>query len=294
MHGGENVKQADPIRKSQELNPMNTLWLQLRGAADSIDSHEMARLILQILAAAAESEEIFHPLRERIQQDEARFLVAADRFDTPLMSDIIGSHCRAMFRIRHYGWPTGECDELIAAMKRTSEDMDISAMVDAFEQLLRLCQSESRTSIREAILLSIDRAREQAAAAVGGGRWEEAGAAFADMLCSLAEARPDFEELPSLIAEAKASGAFEQCADHGVALAKGVYSILRSLVDRYASELDSRSFDGMMSALTRERTDVPPGEMLLFLSDAVGRAMAFRKGIQGLPPPERRTRFGRS
>jgi hypothetical protein len=273
---------------------MNMLWLQLRSAAGGLDEVEMARLILQILNAAAESEEVFRPLLARIQRDEARCLAAAHSFDTPLMAKIIGGHCRAMFKLRHEGWPTGECDELIAAMKRASEALDTSALVDAFERLLQLCQSESRASIRQARLREIDRAREQAVVALGGARWEEVGRAFADMLGSLSEVRPDFEELPSLIAEAKASGVFEQRADGGVALAENVFSILRALVNRYANKLDRESFERMMSALMRDRAVIPPDELLLLMSDVVGRAVAFREGDQKLPLPARRPQFRRN
>jgi hypothetical protein len=273
---------------------MNMLWLQLRTAVDGLDSVEMARLIVQILDAAADRQERFRPLRERIRQDEARLLAAANRMDTPLMSEIIGRHCRAMFAICHDGWPTGECDELIAAMKRAADVMDSMAMVDTFECLLQLCQSESRTSLRQARLRDIDRAREQLAAAVAIANWEEAGSAFGDMLCALAEARPDFEELPSLIAEAMASGVFDRCADHGAGLAGTGCSILRALVDRHANALDRDSFDRMMSSLKRDRAEVPHGEMLLFLSDAVGRAVAFRNGNQGPPRLAPRPRFDRN
>jgi hypothetical protein len=131
---------------------MNMLWLQLRSAASGIDDSEVARLILQILNAAAESEEMFRPLLAPIQRDEARFLAAAERLDTPQMAKIIGDHCRAMFKIRHDGWPTGECDELIAAMIRASQALDDLAMVDTFERLLQLCQSAPRTTIRQARL----------------------------------------------------------------------------------------------------------------------------------------------
>jgi len=267
------------------------LWLQLRDAAAAVDEVEMTRLILQILNEAAETEEGFRPLREQIRQDEARLVAAAERMDATLMTDIIGGHCRAMFKIRHGGWPIAECDELIGAMKMAYDAIDTILMVDVFERLLRLCQSESRTSIRQARLREMDRGREQVAVAVGGGRWEEAGLAFTDMLSSLADLRPDYEELPSLIAEAKASGVLEGCADSGVALAEKVYSIVRALVDRYANKLDRSSFDAMMSALIRGRAKIPPGDLLLFLSDTVGRAVTFREGSQRLPLPAHRPQF---
>lgn len=270
---------------------MNMLWLQLRSAATGIDDTEMARLILQILTAAAESEETFRPLLERIKRDEARLLAAAKGLDTPEMAEIIGSHCRAMFKIRHDGWPAGECDELVLAMKRAAEVMDDLAMVDAFERLLQLCQSESRTSIRQARLREIDRLREQVAAAVPRAKWAEAGSAFANLLHALAEVRPDFEELPSLLVEAEASGVFERCADGGVPLAEKVYLILRTLVNRYANTLDRSSFDAMIAALQRGRTDIPPDELLLFMSDAVGRAVTFRKETQKLPVPAKLSQF---
>src|SRR5258708_1107097 len=133
---------------------MITLWLQLRSAAEALESTEMARVILQLLDAAAD-DEMFRALREHMHQDEARFLAAADGFDLVRMSAFISWHCRALFGIRNEGWPLGECDEVIAALKRASESMDTPLMVDTFERLLQLCQSEARLSIRKASLQDI-------------------------------------------------------------------------------------------------------------------------------------------
>jgi len=145
---------------------MNMLWLQLRASAAGAEYADEGRLILQILTSAAESEAMFRPLLEPIRRDEGTLSAAWVRLDTPRIAKIIGGHCRAMFKIRHDGWPMGECEELIAAMIRSSEAMDDLAMVDTFERLLRLCQSEPRTSIRQARLREIERAREQSADAI--------------------------------------------------------------------------------------------------------------------------------
>jgi len=106
--------------------------------------------------------------------------------------------------------------------------------------------------------------------------------------------RPDFEELPGLVADSKNRGIFKKSGDHGVALAENVYAIVRSLVTGYANKLDRGSFDAMMSALMRDRAEIPPAELLLFLSDAVGRAVTFRKGSPKPPRPARRTQLGRN
>jgi hypothetical protein len=155
-------------------------------------------------------------------------------------------------------------------------------MARTFERLFHLCESKSRTAANRASLEKITAARERVVAAIRGASWDAVGASLADMLWSLAEARPDFEELPSLIAEAKESGVFDRYADRGVAVAKTVHSILESVVKRYGDESDRSLIAKMKSELLHGRGGIPSDELALFSSDVAARAVQFRKGVQRL------------
>lgn len=78
----------------------------------------------------------------------------------------------------------------------------------------------------------IESARQRVVAAVRDSGWDEVAQSLSAMLWTLAEVRPDFEELPSWIAEAKSSGAFDAQGDRGAAVSEKAYSILRSVVKR--------------------------------------------------------------
>jgi tetratricopeptide (TPR) repeat protein len=106
---------------------------------------------------------------------------------------------------------------------------------------------------------------------------------FADLLWSLAEVRWDFEELPSLIAAAKARDVFDQRADGGAALADKVCSIVQSVVNRHGDESDRSFATQVRTDMMRDRPRVSPYEMVMLSSDLVVRAAAFRKEVQRLP-----------
>ena len=262
---------------------MKNLWEKLNAAAVDVDTHRMAELIIQLLSTTAGSEARFRPLREIIAQDEARFLSFGTDVDTVPMAEMMGSFCRALFAIRHPGQPLAECAELIRTLERAANDVDTMLMARTFERLFHLCESESNEATNQTNLENVRRARERVVAAIGGASWGAVGTSLADMLWSLAEARPDFEELPSLVAEAKESGVFDRHADRGVAVSEKVHSILESVVKRYGDESDRSSIAQMKSGLLRGRSGIPSDELALFSSDVAVRAVQFCKGVQRLP-----------
>jgi hypothetical protein len=262
---------------------MKALWEKLNAAAVDVDTHRMAVLIIQLLSETSGSEARFRPFREIIAKDEARFLSFGADVDTVPMAEILGSFCRALFTIRHAGQPLAECEELIRTLERSAYDVDTILMARTFERLFHFCVSESHTVTIQANLKNIGRARERVVAAIGGTSWDAVGASLAEMLWSLAEARPDFEELPALVAEAKESGVFDRYVDRGVAVSEKVDSILESVVRRYGDESDRSSIAQMKSGLLRGRSGIPSDELALFSSDVAVRAVQFRKGVQRLP-----------
>jgi len=262
---------------------MKELWQKVRKAANAMDDRQMVRQISQIMRTIAFGEEQLRPLLALINRNETRLLDAADRMDDALISEILGESCRAMFALRHQGRPKTECEQLIAAMKSASKALDTDAMVNTFERLLKLCQGESGGETSQTSLQKLDQARERVCAVVGGGRWEEFGVSITNMLWSLAEVRPDFEDLPALIGEAKASGVLEKRADHGAAAAEKVDSILRTLVNRYGDGADRDLARRMRRELLGDRPRVSSSDLARFSSDIVGRAAAFRRGAQKLP-----------
>lgn len=262
---------------------MKTLWEKLRSAAVDVDTGEMARLIVQLLTATVGSDARFRPFHELIEQHKARFVALGNDVDTVPMSDIIGILCRALFSIRHAGQSMTDCEELILILKRASNDVDTMVMARTFERLFHLCESESHTAKNQINLENIGRARERVVTAIGRASWDAVGASLADMLWSLAEARPDFEELPSLVAEAKESGVFDRHADRGVTVSEKVHSILESVVKRYGDESDRSLIAQMKCGLLRGRSGIPSDELALFSSDIAVRAVRFCKGVQRLP-----------
>ena len=96
-------------------------------------------------------------------------------------------------------------------------------------------------------------------------------------LWSLAEARPDFEELPSWVAEVRASGAPVEDANQAAAGIEQIHTVLRSVVDRYGDDEDRAGFARMHSFVGG------PGDMALAAADLAQRAATFRKGVRRLP-----------
>ena len=96
-------------------------------------------------------------------------------------------------------------------------------------------------------------------------------------LWSLAEARPDFEELPSWVAEVRANGAPVEDANQAAAGIEQIHTVLRSVVDRYGDDEDRAGFARMHSLCGG------PGDMALAAADLAQRAATFRKGVRRLP-----------
>jgi Holliday junction DNA helicase RuvB subunit len=96
-------------------------------------------------------------------------------------------------------------------------------------------------------------------------------------LWSLAEARPDFEELPSWAAEVRATGAPVEDANQAAAGVEQIHTVLRSVVDRYGDDEDRVGFARMHSL------SGGPGDMALAAADLAQKAATFRKGVRRLP-----------
>ena len=96
-------------------------------------------------------------------------------------------------------------------------------------------------------------------------------------LWSLAEARPDFEELPSWVAEVRASGAPVDDASQAAAAIEQIHTVLRSVADRYGDDEDRAGFAGMHCRFGGL------DDKALAAADLVQQAASFRKGVRRLP-----------
>jgi hypothetical protein len=124
--------------------------------------------------------------------------------------------------------------------------------------------------------------RQRIVQAAERDRWDDVATAFSDLLWSLAEARPDFEELPSWIAEARASGTFGEHSSQATVVVEQAENILRSVVSRYGDDADRLAFAQMKSQFLGGRPHIPSAETALFAADVVERAAGFRKGVRRL------------
>ena len=134
--------------------------------------------------------------------------------------------------------------------------------------------------MNQADLEIINTARERVVAVVDRAKWEEVGPSLAGVLWSLAEARPDFEELPTWIAEARSSGAMGEQAATAIEQAD---SILRMVIDRYGDGADQLSVSQMRSQFLRGRAELPSSEFAIFATDLAVRAAGLRNGVHRLP-----------
>lgn len=96
-------------------------------------------------------------------------------------------------------------------------------------------------------------------------------------LWSLAEARPDFEELPSWAAEVRAIGAPVEDANQAAAGIEQIHTVLRSVVDRYGDDEDRAGLAQMHSRFGG------PADKALAAADLAQKAATFRKGVRRLP-----------
>jgi Holliday junction DNA helicase RuvB subunit len=115
--------------------------------------------------------------------------------------------------------------------------------------------------------------------AISHSEWCELLNVLKRELWALAETRPDFEDLPSWVAEAGATGAPIEDANQAAAGIEQIHSILRSVVDRYGNDEDRVGFTRMHSQCAEGR----PGEMAFLAADLIQQAATFRKGVRRLP-----------
>ena len=111
--------------------------------------------------------------------------------------------------------------------------------------------------------------------AISHSNWCELLDVLTHELWALAEARPDFEELPSWVAGMRASGSPVEDANQAAGGIEQIHTILRSVADRYGDEEDQAGFAGIHSQ--------DPGDMALAAADLAQRAATFRKGVRRLP-----------
>lgn len=285
---------------------MKNLLEQLRAVADDADTPEMARLILKILRSTA--------IGMLIEQYEASFLAAANDADTQVMAEIVAILFRELFAALHDGLPGKKREDLIQILKRAGDDADTPLMAKTFERLYALCTGDGQNdvnpyettgmlqqlaegeppderkqsqripaasaTISQASSESVAMARERVVATVDGAKWEEVGPSLEGMLSSLAEARSDFEELPTWIAEVRASGGLGERVATAVEQAD---SILRKVINRYGDESDRLSVSQMRSQFLRDRAELPSGEFALFATDVAVRTAGLRNGVRRLP-----------
>ena len=123
--------------------------------------------------------------------------------------------------------------------------------------------------------------RERIVQAVARDCREDVAMAVSDLLWSLAEARPDFEELPSWIAEARAIGTLGEHSSQATGVVEQAHNILRSVVSRYGDDDDRSAFAQMKSQFPGGRP-TPPAQTAIFVADLAERAASLRKGVRRL------------
>ncbi|MCX6982874.1 MAG: hypothetical protein NTV08_19295 [Verrucomicrobia bacterium] len=295
---------------------MKSLWEKLSNAARDVDTAEMARLIVQLFTAATGTDARSAQFRELVEQHRGRLIAFGEDVDTVPMAEIIGVLCRWLFSLRHPGQPLDECEELILILKRASDDVDTMLMVCTFQRLFRLCGTKSRTQANlgaldpifigvhlgesESSILSaserianainsyqanfknIEAARERIANAINSSAWDDIPAVLTEALWHLAELRPDFEELPQWISEAE-----DRKADQGVALkstnlVENNRRVIRKLCQRYGERSEQNEICQMESRFVQGRVELPMGDLALFLTDVVKRALNFGNGVRKL------------
>ena len=114
-------------------------------------------------------------------------------------------------------------------------------------------------------------------------QWNEISGALTRMLWLLAEARPDFEELPNWIRERETatngvdvSGRASEAVKHG-------HDILRHVTQRYGSKPDELSLAQAEARFTAGRSQVPVADYAFFLANALENATHFGAGVTRLP-----------
>ena len=121
------------------------------------------------------------------------------------------------------------------------------------------------------------------ASAVGRLAWNEIPDLITSKLWELAEARPDFEELPSLITTERAKTESFEGFHGAVAAAERSQDILRSVSVQYGDDADRLGIAGMESIRLREDDSDSWKRFADSLDGAVRRATGFRQGIRRLP-----------
>ena len=136
---------------------------------------------------------------------------------------------------------------------------------------------------RDARLQKIQATRQHVVSSVRESGWDAVSDSLAEMLWTLAELRSDFEELPSWILDAKASGVFDSSADNGGTVSEKVFALLRSAVNRYGSDADRVSVSRMKSAFLSGRDAIQSDKLAVFTADIALHLAQARLGCLRLP-----------
>ena len=145
---------------------------------------------------------------------------------------------------------------------------------------LRLEEAEAT---KQANIEKIEVAKQCVYSAVRDSAWDAVSESLAKLLWTLAELRPDFEELPLWISEANESGVFDRHADCGVAIAERVDSILSSVVSCYGDESERVMVSSLKSTFLRERASIETSDLAIFLADLAAHAARLHQGVRRLP-----------
>jgi tetratricopeptide (TPR) repeat protein len=129
----------------------------------------------------------------------------------------------------------------------------------------------------------IEGVRKQIVLAAENARWDEAAENLCGILWSLAEVRPDFEKLPSWIADARADGVPGGGIRQGIEAFEKLYGILGPLVGSYGDNADRSAVAQSLAQLVNGRSDIPIAERAQFAVDVIGRAARFNNGVRRLP-----------
>ena len=265
------------------VDAMREIFEELRNAGREVDTVEMSRLIIHIFDTKGADDPKFHPLREILQRHGPELLNLGLRIDTEAMGKIISCFCKMLFRIRHGEREMQEFNTVLSSLQIASRDVDTELMVQAIERLLFLCESSSPGESQEEAARKIETARQRVVTSVRDSGWSEIANSLSELLWSLSEVRPDFEELPSWIAEAKSRGVFESPEDKGVALTETVFTLLRSTVNRYGTGADRALVSRMKSTFVGKRHGVQSDELAVFSADLAVQLAGARAGCRRLP-----------
>lgn len=187
-----------------------------------------------------------------------------------MISASLRSRFGATFRL----FPYSEA-ELLAAIIRSAGVLGVA--IDECEALDFATRSYgSPRTANNNLRLAMPRLRLMSAFA--RSKWHEVPSLVTDIFWALAEARPDFEELPNWIIDAEAAISNVEPSQKATRAVAQARAIIRSLANRYGDEADRIA----VTQWELKFSNSDP-QAATFLSDEVEQAKHFRKGLRRLP-----------